>query len=96
MEFDAESGRWLLGPQSWSGAPEEQLLARETRTYIQQAVDALPSSQRAVIELRDIEGWTSDEVCRHLGISEANQRVLLHRARSKVRQALALYIAPGQ
>jgi RNA polymerase sigma-70 factor (ECF subfamily) len=49
-----------------------------------------------VIELRDIAGWTSDEVCRHLGSSEANQRVLLHRARSKVRQALAAYVALPQ
>ena len=94
-EFDAD-GRWLVGPQGWGSAPEERLLAQETRTYIQQAVDALPSSQRAVIELRDIAGWTSDEVCRHLGISEANQRVLLHRARSKVRQALAAYVALPQ
>jgi RNA polymerase sigma-70 factor, ECF subfamily len=92
MEFDAQ-GHWLVGPQSWSSAPEEQLLAQETRTYIRQAVDALPASQRAVIELRDIEGWTSDEVCQYLDISEANQRVLLHRARSKVRRALAVYMA---
>ena len=94
-EFDAD-GRWLVGPQGWGSAPEERLLAQETRTYIRQAVDALPASQRAVIELRDIAGWTSDEVCRHLGISEANQRVLLHRARSKVRQALATYMALPQ
>jgi RNA polymerase sigma-70 factor (ECF subfamily) len=94
-EFDAD-GRWLVGPQGWGSAPEERLLAQETRTYIQQAVDALPASQRAVIELRDIAGWTSDEVCRHLGISEGNQRVMLHRARSKVRQALAAYVALPQ
>ena len=94
-EFDAQ-GHWLVGPQSWENAPEERLLAQETRSHIRQAVDALPANQRAVIELRDIAGWTSDEVCRHLGISEANQRVLLHRARSKVRQALAGYMALAQ
>ena len=94
-EFDGQ-GHWLPGADSWENAPEERLLAQETRSHIRQAVDALPANQRAVIELRDIAGWTSDEVCRHLGISEANQRVLLHRARSKVRQALAPYMAAAQ
>src|SRR5689334_10598208 len=51
-EFDVQ-GRWLVGPQGWESAPEERVLAQETRTHIRQAVDALPSSQRAVIELRD-------------------------------------------
>ena len=94
-EFDAQ-GHWLVGPQACDTAPEERLLAQETRAHIRQAVEALPASQRAVICLRDIAGWTSDEVCRSLGISEANQRVLLHRARSKVRRALAGYMAAAQ
>jgi RNA polymerase sigma-70 factor, ECF subfamily len=92
-EFDPDSGRWLRSPQSWERAPEEQVLTQETRACIQRAVDALPANQRAVISLRDIEGWNSDEVCQLLGITEANQRVLLHRARSKVRQALASHMA---
>jgi len=55
------------------------------------AIDALPPNQREVITLRDIEGWTSEEICRFLGISEVNSRVLLHRARSRVRKALEKY-----
>jgi monomeric isocitrate dehydrogenase len=58
-------------------------------------IEALPASQRAVITLRDVEGCESQEVCDMLGISEANQRVLLHRARSKVRTALEQYFQPG-
>lgn len=61
-------------------AREEQSLAQEAHACIQQAVDALPAAQRAVISLRDIVGWTSDEVCQYLDITETNQRVLLHRA----------------
>ena len=94
-EFDA-NGAWLVGMQSWETSPEQRLLADETRAQLRQVVEALPASQRAVISLRDIAGWTSDEVCRQLGISEANQRILLHRARSKVRQALAPYMAAAQ
>ena len=50
-----------------------------------------PQSQREVITLRDLEGWTSDDVCQILGITEVNQRVLLHRARSRVRRVLERY-----
>ena len=56
------------------------------------AIEALPASQRAVISLRDVEGWSSEEVRDLLEISEGNQRVLLHRARSKVRRALEEYL----
>ncbi len=71
--------------------PEERLLLRETRACLEKAIEALPASQRTIITLRDIEGWTSNEACSFLGISEANQRVLLHRARSKVRGTLEKY-----
>jgi RNA polymerase sigma-70 factor (ECF subfamily) len=74
--------------------PEERLLAAETRQMISDAIDALPASQRAVISLRDVEGWSADEVRNALDISEVNQRVLLHRARSKVRRALEDYLDP--
>ncbi|HEX5571900.1 MAG TPA: sigma factor-like helix-turn-helix DNA-binding protein, partial [Ktedonobacterales bacterium] len=57
------------------------------------AIERLPSSQQSVIRLRDIEGYPAEEVCQLLGLSEANQRVLLHRARSRVRQALEAYFA---
>jgi RNA polymerase sigma-70 factor (ECF subfamily) len=82
---------WM--PDSWDAIPEDILLSRETRRYIQQAIDGLPHNQRLVITLRDVEMLTSEEVCNILSISETNQRVLLHRARSKVRQALETYFS---
>src|SRR6266576_2864481 len=81
-------GHWASRPEPW---PEERLLAAEKR-----AIDELPPAQRAVISLRDIEGWSSEEARNALGISETNQRVLLHRARSKVRQALEDYLTEAQ
>jgi RNA polymerase sigma-70 factor (ECF subfamily) len=82
---------WAAPPRA---LPEERLLAAETRAIVAGAIEALPPSQRAVISLRDVEGWTTEEVCNALEISEVNQRVLLHRARSKVRAALERYLAP--
>jgi RNA polymerase sigma-70 factor (ECF subfamily) len=64
----------------------------EVRSLIVEAVEQLPHSQRAVISLRDLEGWAPSEVCEALEISDGNQRVLLHRARSKVREALDRYL----
>src|SRR6476619_8004715 len=83
-------GHWASRPEPW---PEERLLAAETRAVVEDAIDRLPPAQRAVISLRDIEGWSSDETRNALGVSETNQRVLLHRARSKVRQALEDYFS---
>jgi RNA polymerase sigma-70 factor, ECF subfamily len=67
------------------------LVPPETRALIEAAIAALPAGQRQVITLRDVEGWPSEEVCNVLQISETNQRVLLHRARSRVRAALERY-----
>ena len=78
-------GHWSSPPTPW---PEEQLLRREAVEAVERAVQDLPPGQRAVITLRDIQGCESAEVCDLLGISEGNQRVLLHRARSKVRAHL--------
>ncbi len=83
-------GHWAMGPTPWP-VPEEGLLARETREIIEDAIRELPPAQRAVISLRDVEGWPSHEVCETLEVSEGNQRVLLHRARTKVRAALESY-----
>jgi RNA polymerase sigma-70 factor (ECF subfamily) len=69
------------------------VLAGETRRIVEQAIEALPPAQRAVISLRDVEGWSSGETCNALGLTETNQRVLLHRARSKVRRALEDYLS---
>ena len=86
------AGHWVSRPRDWDALPEERMIAQETRDQIQQAIDALPDSQREVITLRDVEGWSSEEVCNVLEITETNQRVLLHRARSKVRRALERYL----
>jgi RNA polymerase sigma-70 factor (ECF subfamily) len=83
-------GHWALAPARWP-TPEEGLLAGETRDVIAAAVAELPEAQRTVISLRDIEGWSSEEVSEALEISPGNQRVLLHRARSKVRNAIESY-----
>jgi RNA polymerase sigma-70 factor, ECF subfamily len=85
-------GRWTTPPRSWSEIPEDRLLARETRAVIDATIASLPPAQAQVITLRDVVGWPSEDVCALLEISEANQRVLLHRARSKVRAALELYL----
>ncbi len=89
---DQHSGHWVSLPRRWDEIPEERLLSQETRDMIRRAMDALPPNQREVMTLRDIEGWSSEEVCNVLMISETNQRVLLHRARSRVRQALEIYL----
>src|SRR5438309_2245682 len=81
-------GHWASPPARWDELPEEHLSGRETLDSLKTAIEQLPSKQRQVIVLRDIEGWDADDVCQLLELSEANQRVLLHRARSKVRQAL--------
>src|SRR5437588_285046 len=84
-------GHWVSFPRNWNELPEERLISQETRLCIEKAIAMLPPNQREVISLRDIEGWMADEVCTFLGISEANQRVLLHRARSRVRCAIEQY-----
>ncbi|MGZ3583420.1 MAG: RNA polymerase sigma factor [Ktedonobacterales bacterium] len=88
---DKAAGWWVSPPRDWVMSPERALLAAETRAYVAEAIAALPPQQREVITLRDVEGWSSAEVRNVLNISEINERVLLHRARSKVRQALERY-----
>lgn len=88
-------GHWVSFPEAWEHLPEEELLARETRDYIREAVRALPPAQRAVLTLRDVEGWSAEEVCNILRVSGTNQRVLLHRARVRMRRTLAQYLEPG-
>jgi RNA polymerase sigma-70 factor (ECF subfamily) len=83
---------WATEPAAWR-TPEAQLLATETRKVILDAIDALPSAQREVIVLRDVEGLPSTEARNILGLADTHQRVLLHRARSRVRQALERYFA---
>ena len=107
LAFDGDEGETAVGadrflgpdsrhPGGWAapprGVPEERLLAAETRARIGEAIAALPENQRAVITLRDVEGLSAEETCNVLGLSETNQRVLLHRARSKVRAAFERYL----
>ena len=88
-DHERRPGHWQTAPRD---LPEERLLAGETREVVRRAIDALPPSQRAVISLRDVEGWSGEEVRNALDLSEVNQRVLLHRARAKVRAALEDYL----
>lgn len=88
---DRWAGGWISFPRAWNDLPEDRLISQETRAQLLATIAGLPPSQRMVITLRDVEGWAADEVCNVLGISETNQRVLLHRARSKVRRGLATY-----
>jgi len=84
---------WVSQPNAWEDkTPERLLLSKETRAQIEKAIEALPPTQRQVITLRDIEEVSSQEVCNILDITETNQRVLLHRARSKVRRTLEPYM----
>jgi RNA polymerase sigma-70 factor (ECF subfamily) len=86
-------GHWALRPASWADMPEDRLMAQEVRGRLTTALAALPLSQRLIVCLRDVEGWTAREVSYALDLSEAQQRMLLHQARSKVRRMLDTYLA---
>lgn len=85
-------GGWAVVPPPWN-APEERMLARETRQLITEAIESLPPVQREVITLRDVVGMESGEVCGMMGLTDGNQRLLLHRARSRVRRALDAHLS---
>jgi RNA polymerase sigma-70 factor, ECF subfamily len=88
---DPYTGGWWAFPEDWRKRPEQALLQRETLRLVTEAIDALPPLQRSVIAMRDIQGLDPEDVCSVLEISAGNQRVLLHRARSRVRAALEKY-----
>jgi RNA polymerase sigma-70 factor, ECF subfamily len=92
---DRWAGHWTSYPTRWETLPEGRLLSGETLERVRGAIEALPPAQREVMTLRDVEGWSSEEVCNTLSLTETNQRVLLHRARSKVRRALEEYFDQG-
>jgi RNA polymerase sigma-70 factor, ECF subfamily len=81
-------GAWTSAPADWHDDPEAALDSAEALRIAREAIDQLPERQKIVITLRDLEGLSSDEVRNVLDLTETNQRVLLHRARTKVRQAL--------
>ena len=88
------AGRWRLTalPGDWSRLPEDEALSRELRAVVADAIATLPPRQREVITLRDVEGWSTSDVSELLEIEDGNQRVLLHRARCRVRLALEDYL----
>jgi RNA polymerase sigma-70 factor (ECF subfamily) len=83
---------WRAGPQSWDNIPESKVIGGETLQKVKTAIDSLPAKQREVILLRDVAGFDADEVSALLGISAANERVRLHRARAAVRKMLEEYL----
>jgi RNA polymerase sigma-70 factor, ECF subfamily len=91
-DHPTEPGHWRHPPSDPGASPERRLLAREAREQLQKAIEALPEHQRLVLMLRDVEGCSTEEVCNALGVQETNARVLLHRARAKVRSALEPYL----
>jgi len=86
------TGNWAAAPTAW---PEERVLGDETMRLMREAIAELPARQANVLVLRDVEGWGSEEVCAALGLSDGNQRILLHRARTNVRAALERYLDDG-
>jgi RNA polymerase sigma-70 factor (ECF subfamily) len=89
---DPWPGHWATPPKPLGDVPEERLLAGEARARLAEALETLPDSQRAVVTLRDVVGCPAEEVCDLLGLSEGNQRVLLHRGRAKLRDAFEQYL----
>ena len=89
------AGMWSTAVSRWEDLPEERLMSSELRTVLLASIEALPRMQRAVITLRDVEGWSPEEVCDYLEIANGNQRILLHRARAAARAAIERYLEEG-
>lgn len=85
---DAYPGHWTVPLPRWGDDPEKWVTSQETLQHLRAALQQLPPAQRSVVTLHDVQEFTAGEVCEALGITEANQRVLLHRGRSKLRRAL--------
>jgi RNA polymerase sigma-70 factor (ECF subfamily) len=97
---DPWAGGWSVDgrPSRWDPPPEDAAMAAEVRRELGAALDELPARQRTVVELRDVHGLTSDEVCQQLGVTPGNQRILLHRGRARLRARLEIVYrgAPGE
>lgn len=94
--FRSSDHHWSDPPLAWEElTPERHAAGRELLAHMQSALEKLPEAQRAVILLRDVEGCDADEACNVLGISETNQRVLLHRGRAKLRNEMERLLAPA-
>jgi len=88
-------GHWKENPAPWGDDPEKRLLSKEMRARIDAAIDALPPAQRTIVLMRDVAGSSTADVCNVLELTETNVRVLLHRARAKIRRALEPYMKGG-
>ncbi len=88
-------GHWATAPRPWSTSPEDHLARKRLLAWVGDAISALPTAQRAVMTLRDVEGCTASEACEALGLSAANERVILHRARSRVRRVVERLMDEG-
>lgn len=86
------AGHWCRPPEPWGPDLADRLIAQETIAVVERSIGELPEQQRRVVTLRDVEGWTSGEVCALLELTEANQRVLLHRGRARVRSRLERHL----
>ena len=92
-ETDAEYPlHWAAPPPDWGEHPEARVMSLETAAFLRKEIDELPPVQAAVVTLRDVEGLEADDVSQLLGVSDGNQRVLLHRARTKLWRALELHL----
>jgi RNA polymerase sigma-70 factor (ECF subfamily) len=89
---DRWPGHWVRFPRPWPDSPELLALSGEAFALVRQELARLPEQQRMVVSLRDVDGYESDEVCALLDLTAANQRVLLHRGRARIRAALADYV----
>ena len=90
---EAWPGHWATPPRPWQ-KPERRLLALDAREHLKAALAQLPDRQRLIVGLRDVDGQSAEEVCDLLGLTQENQRVLLHRGRSRLRAVLEEYVDP--
>jgi RNA polymerase sigma-70 factor (ECF subfamily) len=90
---DRWPGHWSEPPEPW---PDARVESSEVLALVREGIERLPEAQRTVMTLRDVDGWDSGEVCELLAVSEGNQRVLLHRARSKVRAFVEERLGSGR
>jgi RNA polymerase sigma-70 factor (ECF subfamily) len=90
------AGHWYAFPAPWPATPEDGARGSELRARLAAAIDELPEAQREVLVLRDVEGFSGEEICNLLGLSDTNQRVLLHRARSRLRSLLEDFFDPSR
>lgn len=91
-----QNGHWAKPPQAWPGTPEDKVIQDDVLRCVQEGLEDMPEGQRAVVTLRDVQGWSAREVCDALGISSGNQRVLLHRARTRLRERIERHFAEAQ